>query len=234
MNCWSGEPDLITVRFEGTAPDRLRHSTLEHLQVQVATVTSSASGSRGEAVGEMREAVDRARLPVQNMLTERGPVDVDNAGSFTFMSGSTRVFIDVEEFGDDGAIVDGWASVITDFTPTPAFFEHVMRAGSDYRFGHFEYFEREDSPLLIFGHRILADFLDPDELQVAVTAVAFTADEVDDEFQGRFGGKREVMATNWSRTPTSSSSSPVTATTREAAPATCSATSRNSCSSPSP
>jgi hypothetical protein len=43
---------------------------------------------------------------------------------------------------------------------------------------------------LQFDYTILADYLDPAELVSAVSAVMYTADDLDETVHSRFGGKR--------------------------------------------
>jgi hypothetical protein len=45
---------------------------------------------------------------------------------------------------------------------------------------------------LRYKYVLLADFLDEDELSTALWAVIYTADELDDELQKQFGGKRYI------------------------------------------
>ena len=45
---------------------------------------------------------------------------------------------------------------------------------------------------LMFRYALLADYLDEDELSTAMWSVIGTADELDDELQKQFGGKRWV------------------------------------------
>ena len=40
-----------------------------------------------------------------------------------------------------------------------------------------------------FNHNLLGQYLDPDELEATVAAVAQTANELDDEIKDRFGGR---------------------------------------------
>jgi hypothetical protein len=44
----------------------------------------------------------------------------------------------------------------------------------------------------MFRYALLADYLDEDELSTAMWSVIGTADELDDELQKQFGGKRWV------------------------------------------
>ena len=42
---------------------------------------------------------------------------------------------------------------------------------------------------LVLRHTLLADYLDEPELSNAVRAIAFTADEIDNELKAKFGGR---------------------------------------------
>jgi hypothetical protein len=128
---------------------------------------------------------------VQRILTEKGTIEVDGDGDFTFASGSTRTFIHVHELSDGSTAVLVWAPVLMDPTPSPELFEYVATEGSRWVFGRLA-LKRYDSgsSQLLFEHSILGDYLDPEELHWAVGAVANTADDLDDELQPKFGGRK--------------------------------------------
>jgi hypothetical protein len=54
-------------------------------------------------------------------------------------------------------------------------------------FGHFAFHEKENQ--VWFGHALLGDFLDAEELVTALSTVARTANKYDDLIKERFGGK---------------------------------------------
>lgn len=129
---------------------------------------------------------------VQRILTEKGTIGIDGDGDFTFQAGSSRVFIRVSEReGTDTTIVAVFAPVLRDVQPSPELFEFIAREGGDYFFGHLSFLGFEDgTSLLLFKHNLLGDYLDPEELHWVVGAVGGTADDLDDDLQAKFGGKR--------------------------------------------
>lgn len=131
---------------------------------------------------------------VQRYLMDMGlhGIEVIEDG-YTFRHDSTRVFITVEERGegeDTFSPIIITAPVVSDLKPTPELFEYVARHADDKLFGHLGLKEDKERGVLqlVFTHTLLGDFLDPQELERAVAAVAITANEEDDKLAAQFGG----------------------------------------------
>lgn len=136
--------------------------------------------------------VNTVRSRVQGMLTQIGNVTLDSDGDYSFGNGSTRVFIRVTEL-DAFSIVNVYAPVLRAVVLTPDVYKYVAEVSDSYTFGHVVLRTDEDGAgSLYFVHRVLADYLDLEELQRSVLAVASTADELDDQLMARFGGKRFI------------------------------------------
>jgi len=134
-------------------------------------------------VTAVREKVRRYLLEVLSR------VEVDREGNFTFRQGSARIFISVWPFGDDKVTVKVLAPVVFDAPASPELYKYVATEGF-YKFGHMSCNEKEGKVTIFFVHTLLGDFLDPEELKMAVFLMARTADEIDDELVGKFGGKK--------------------------------------------
>ena len=134
-------------------------------------------------VKAVREKVQRYLLEVLNK------VEVDRDGDFTFRQGSARIFVSVHPFGEDKTTVKVLAPVVFDAPASPELFKHVATEGS-YKFGHLSCNEKDGKVTIYFLHTLLGDFLDPEELKMATFLLARTADEIDDEIVGKFGGKK--------------------------------------------
>jgi hypothetical protein len=116
---------------------------------------------------------------------------------FAVERGSTRVNIDVKDWGKDGkgdpsSIVRLWAPVAREVKATPELYHWAAVDGSKYLFGSVTIVDNEAATecFVAFDHTLLADYLDPDELCGALALIAGTADELDDVVHDRFGGKR--------------------------------------------
>jgi hypothetical protein len=135
------------------------------------------------------------RDKVQRYLLDMGlhGVEITRSGGFTFRKGSTRVFVDLDERGKDDdrfTVVRVTAPFLQNVPATPEVFEWVAKSADDWLFGHLGMLENEDGTyIIVFSHRILGDYLDPQELYHAVAAIAVTADDMDDELAARFGGE---------------------------------------------
>lgn len=138
----------------------------------------------------MSAVVDATRGKVQKYLTDLfGTVELDRGGGFGFRYHSTRVFVSVDSFGDDQSVVQVFAPVIINAPESDELYEEIACSG--FTLGHLSISDGEgDRKTIVFAHRMLGDFLDPEELETAVMAVAVTADRLDDEFEGRFGGSK--------------------------------------------
>lgn len=133
------------------------------------------------------------RMKVQRILAEMlGTVMVDAEGDFKIDYESTTGFVRVWDWVDDDTVVTVEALIVRDVPVTPALFEWMARDGSNYIFGRPKLVEWEDSDsnLLLFSQNLLGNYLDRQELEVAVQCVFNTADELDDLVRERFGGSR--------------------------------------------
>lgn len=145
--------------------------------------------------------VEATTQKVQRMLVEGfGNVMLTKDG-FAVERGSTRVNIEVKDWGKDGkgdpsSVVRLWAPLVRELTPTPEFYRWAAVDGSRFLFGSVTVLESEDAEacLAVFDHSLLADYLDMDELCGAVAIIAATADDLDDVVHDRFGGKRYADA----------------------------------------
>ena len=137
----------------------------------------------------MSQAVVLTKEKVQRFLTEwLGSIEIDRDGDFTIVHGSARLFINVMPFGDDESVVNVFAITNHHVPPSLEFYKYI--AMSNYIWGHLEAFDADGDTQVRFRHSLLGEFLDPAELQMAVLAVAASADEADDAIQQKFGGKR--------------------------------------------
>ena len=135
--------------------------------------------------------VDQVKAKVQAILTENMTVSLDSDGDYSIPVGSTRVFVRVIAHpNNEATLVSVFAPVLSGVPLTPEFYEYVALNADNMIFGHLALADTENGGYLVFTHMLLGDYLDADELRYAVFGVASAADEVDDELQKRFGGKR--------------------------------------------
>lgn len=128
---------------------------------------------------------------VQRYLTDLvGSVQIDRDGDFTARQGSSRIFIRCVEWGEDKTIVTLMVPLLLDVQPSAELFRHVALHSNDWIFGHLYAVERDGRAELHLGHKLLGDYLDPEELKSAVAGMALTADHIDDELKNQFGGNR--------------------------------------------
>jgi hypothetical protein len=146
-------------------------------------------------------SVDQTMMKVQRILT--GPMGLriqlnGNTIGISFTDVSTRVNMSVEDWGknndgDPSSLVRMSCPILWEVEPSPSLYEWIAREGGNYFFGHVTAHEDSTAPGKVFimmSHTLLGDYLDEGELSSAMYAMMGTADRLDDELKGRFGGKR--------------------------------------------
>ena len=143
-----------------------------------------------------------ARAKVMKILTEGMELNVtigkEERLSVRFDESSTAVFFDFSQQDFEGkapsqAFVHITAPMLRGLTTTNELYKWVAVNGTGFRIGCVEAFDNEDGTVFLrYKYVLLADFLDEDELSTAMWAVLYTADNLDDELQKEFGGKRWI------------------------------------------
>lgn len=104
---------------------------------------------------------------------------------------TTAVNISVLE-QETRTLVMMFVPVLREVPPSPELFKYIAIEGQQYFFGHLRYVPDVDQGLLSFEQTLLGDYLDSDELMSSLAALANTGNELDEELQRRFGGKRFI------------------------------------------
>ena len=140
--------------------------------------------------GPSTPAVEETRRKVEEYLANAfDDVTVDD-DKWCITYGSAKVQIDVGIFDEDGSVVHVESPTVTGADASPELFHYLATNSHHHEFGHLGALETGDGKATItFGHSLLGEFLDPAELRTAVIAVAFTADQLDNELAARFGGE---------------------------------------------
>jgi hypothetical protein len=134
----------------------------------------------------MSETRDRIASMVANFV---GRVELGPGGELSFPYETTRVFIDVRPWGEGSTVVMVFAITNVELTPAPELYEYVALHSDDWVFGHMGMSISEGKAGITFSHTLLADRLDPEELQATVAAVAVTANEIGEKVKAQFGGR---------------------------------------------
>jgi hypothetical protein len=129
-----------------------------------------------------------AKDKVQRYLSEFVRFEVDSEGRYTFRYGSTRVFVEVRDFGDGDTLVSINMPLLLGVSPTAELYREV--ATSSFKFGALTVLEPDEdgTVMVLFHHTLLGTYLDPDELRHAIGMMVTSADDLDTELKGRFGG----------------------------------------------
>lgn len=151
----------------------------------------AATSARTEGTGRMtktplnQDVIDKVQ---EMLLSIADSVNLVEKGTFSMRHGSARAFVQVRTREAFSWVVIT-IPVLVGLQETPELLDFVAH-DDDYIFGHL-YLERwEEGTTLMFGHSLLADYLDEAELGHAVGGMITSADRLDDELKGRFGGHR--------------------------------------------
>lgn len=105
---------------------------------------------------------------------------------------STAINITVEE-QTDRTVIRLAVPLLREVQASPELFRWSAVEGQQYLFGSVTVVEMPDGTfLLLFDHTLLGDYLDRPELMGALGALATTGNDLDDELQTKFGGKRFI------------------------------------------
>jgi hypothetical protein len=134
-------------------------------------------------------------------------INIDDDGDLRIFYESTHIVLqvleldssdpEIVEFRKDNdisvTVVNIFALVLFEADASSELFKWIATEGQSYDFGAFRVFFDAENPKkcnVQYQYRLAGDNLDPGELKGALAAVAFTADNEDDELQKKFGGKK--------------------------------------------
>ncbi len=137
----------------------------------------------------MAADVPAVKDKVQRYLVDLfGGAQVDRDGDFTLRHGSTQVWVSVKPFHKENTAVRIFAWTNVEVPASAELFQYVATRGS-YPFGHLRCFEKEGKVNVYLEHALLGEYLDPEELKVALYFVAGVGDGLDEEIKSQFGGR---------------------------------------------
>jgi hypothetical protein len=134
------------------------------------------------------EAVATLRTTLEKHLNEAfGGYQVDQDGDFVVRHGSSVTYVRPMEWAADQTIVRIQSIINVGMRVDAELTKFLATENGKLVFGAFAL--NEEKPAIAFGHTLLGDFLQRKELEMAIAAVATTAEEYDDQIKERFGGK---------------------------------------------
>src|SRR3954470_22573620 len=125
---------------------------------------------RGGCVSASPVVADKVQRYLLDM--ELRGIELMPEGGWTFRMGSARIFISLFQHGirpdESSTIVSLFSPIVIDAKPSPELWKFVATSTDNWIFCHLTAREEDDGTVTIgLAHRILGDFLDPAELQVA-------------------------------------------------------------------
>jgi len=134
--------------------------------------------------------IQELRGTLESYLNEHfGHYNVDPEGDFVVEYESARVYICPRTWSDNGdhTVVQLFSVTNVEVPITKELTDFLSTENLSLLFGHFALHDKERE--VWFGHTLLGDFLDPEELVTALSAVARAANKYDDLIKERFGGR---------------------------------------------
>ena len=138
--------------------------------------------------------VEDVTQKVQRILAKNFSVRLGGDGGYFLDGGSTTCKVSCQQFGPaeaESVLVLLETPILYEVPITDELCRWIALEGTLWYFGTpliFPDEEGKDGNLYV-DHSLLGTFLDSDELKIAVTSVLGRADRLDDELQGRFGGR---------------------------------------------
>lgn len=135
-------------------------------------------------------SADEVLLKIQRMLTEENLFVRLIEDGVVVPYESTAVFIRVLQ-QESRTLIRFTAPVVIEAPDSPELTRWVATHGQSYFFGSASLQIRDDGKVdVILDHTLLGDFLDREELHAVIVALANTANDLDEELKGKFGGRR--------------------------------------------
>jgi len=145
--------------------------------------------------------LDEVLNKVQRILVKNyNNVTLNKEGDGFFLNnGSTRIsiicfggYVNPDSGEDDGVIVEVSAHIADDLDPSPELYKEVATSVMGRGYGctlRMWPYDNETKYVVVLESRILGNFLDEAELTAAVDYAGLSADDEDDGFAARHGGK---------------------------------------------
>jgi len=135
------------------------------------------------------EAITTLRSTIEKYLKESfGTYLRDQSNNYILQAGSARIFITPMDWVGGQTLIRIVAPVNRDTQVSADLTHYLSVENMKVIFGKFSL--EPNTRAIFFEHTLLGDFLNRKELEVAVKAVAVTADKYDDLIQEQFGGKK--------------------------------------------
>ncbi len=139
---------------------------------------------------------DQVKNKVLRMMAKNYNITTADDGDVILRHESAALSVSVVEWHPDqeglNTVVKVSAPILWEVKRTAALYEWVATTGQTYLFGRTACNAGADASLtnIAFEQNILGDNLDEPELVTTVTALLAIANNLDDELQKKFGGKR--------------------------------------------
>jgi hypothetical protein len=135
------------------------------------------------------EALTTLRSTIEKYLKESfGSYLKDQNDNYVLHAGSARIFIIPLDWIEGQTLIRILSPVNREAQISDELTKFLGAENMKVIFGKFSL--DPERRIVFFEHTLLGDFLNRKELEVAVKAIAVTADKYDDQIQAQFGGKK--------------------------------------------
>lgn len=143
---------------------------------------------REEVYREPEYYVKQTIKKVKAILKEHFPRHLSfGDGTFTITRGSTQVMITVKHLVKNETVVNCFSNVVRNAQLTPKLMHFLLRKNAELQFGAFSLLF---DGTIVYSHSLTGSNLDPNELIISLSSVAFIADYYDDVIVEMAGGQR--------------------------------------------
>jgi hypothetical protein len=140
--------------------------------------------------GEPDKVVQLRDLIEHKLVGMLGGYAADEHGNYILGVESARVWIVPAWLPNGASVVRVFAITNLDVVVSAELTSYLLAKNLEFVFGSFALDVAQGA--VWFNHNLLGDFLNPEELEATIAAVAQTADRFDDEIKERFGGRLYV------------------------------------------
>lgn len=149
--------------------------------------------------GEPPNVVALRELIEGKLVELVGGYATDEHGNYVLGLASVRVFVVPAWLENGASVLRVFAITNLDVPVTAELTSYLLSKNLEFVFGSFALDVAHGA--VWFNHNLLGDFLNPEELEATLGAVAQTADRFDDEIKVRFGGRLFVDSPDEKITP---------------------------------
>jgi len=136
-----------------------------------------------------QDCYEKIKVWLQELYQNDVYMPDDELPIFALHSGSAIAVVEVQDYGDEEALIRIWSYVVTGAAIKQDLLDYLLRQNNKIKFGGFSLDPEDD---ILFHAELIGSTCDKKEIETSVTAVLQTADEYDDIIVKTWGGERAI------------------------------------------